>query len=104
MDLTEKETQRLEKLIKWSENKSRNILIGSLVVLMICVIVGCGISAVFGVIDWKEFAWLAFLFMALVVWVKAVYDTESNLKFVLKICKRQREIIQDLSSKDSKSQ
>ena len=85
MELTENESRKLERLIKWSESKSRKILIISLLVLMISIAVGCGVSAAFGNITWKDFGWIVFLFMALAIWVKSVYDLESNLKFVLNI-------------------
>lgn len=101
MGLTKEETQKLEKLINWTANKSRNIFITALVILMAIVVVGLGVSAALGGIDWKEFGWIVFIFLALGVWVKSVYDTESNLKFTLKIIKKQKEIIQELTSADT---
>ncbi len=96
MEITDEESRRLEKLIRWSESRNRNIFILVLLIFLVIVIITLGVSAVYGTLLWKEIGWIAFIIIVLIVVVKKVHDTELNLKFTLDIIKKQRGVMQEL--------
>jgi len=90
MELEKKEIKRLEKLQRWSKNKSRKKFLYFLITFL-CLIFICFIVISFLCwINWKELGWIIFLLMVIIVWCKAVYDLESNIEFLIRIIEMKR--------------
>jgi len=84
MELNENEKVRLAKLEKWSKSKIRRSLLYAFAIFLGLLFIYFISIFVFGCIDWKEFGWIIFFFMAIIIWYKAVYDLESYVIFLVK--------------------
>jgi hypothetical protein len=88
MELTEKELLKLEQLNRWCNSKSRKILL--LFLLAIIGLIFCYFIIFFllGNIELKEILWVTFFLVVILIWCKAVFDLENNVKFLLHVIEK----------------
>jgi hypothetical protein len=79
-------------LQRWSKSNARRYFLYTLVTLLGLVFAYFIMAFVLGWVSWKELGWIVFLMMAVVVWCKAVYDSEANIRFLLRIVEKQQKM------------
>jgi hypothetical protein len=92
MELEQKEMEKLERLQRWAKSNARRSFLYTLITYLGLAFVYFIIAFVLGWVSWKELGWIVFILMAVVVWCKAVYDSEANIRFLLRIVEKQQKM------------